>query len=67
MYKRQDVTPLGPKSGKAQYRKSERGREDRKDKRDEKNAKNERGRRSYCRNKVNPVVEKKSDSKVNVY
>ncbi len=64
MHERHDVTPLGPKSGRAQYGNSQRGREDRKGKRGGENGKGERG---HGGNKVGPVVEKSSGSEASDY
>ena len=69
MYKRHDVAPLGPKSGRAQYGKIQRGgedgkgqrsREDGKGKRGGEDGKGEKGGGGHRRNKVNPVVEENS-------
>ena len=67
VYKCHDVASLGPKSGRAQYEKGQRGKEDGKGKRDRENRRNERGGGGHCGNKVNLVVGENSGSKASVY
>ena len=67
MYKRHDVAPFSPKSGRAQYREGQRGREDGKDKRGGENGRDERGGGGHCGNKVNSMVGESSGSEASVY
>ncbi len=62
MHQHYDVAPLGPKSGRAQYGKSQRGREDGKGKRGGEDGKDERGGGGHRGNKVNLVVGENSGS-----
>ncbi len=64
MHERHDVTPLGPNSGRAQYRNSQRGVENGKGKRGRENGKAERG---HWGNKIDTVVEKSSGSEASKY
>ena len=67
VYKRHDVAPLGPKSGRAQYEEGQRDGEDGKDKRGGENERGEMGRGGHRGNKVNPIVEESSGSEASVY
>ena len=67
VYKRHDVAPLGPKSGRAQYGEGQRGGEDGKDKRGGENGRGERGGGGHRRNKVNPMVGESSGFEASVY
>lgn len=67
VYKRHDVAPLGPKSGRAQYGEGQRGGEDGKDKRGGENGRGERGGGGHRGNKVNPMVGESSGSEASVY
>ena len=76
VHQHHDVAPLGPKSGRAQYekgqkgeddRKGQRGREDGKGKKGGEDGKGERGGGGHWGNKVNPVVGENSGSKASVY
>lgn len=67
MYKCRNVTPLGPKSRRAQYGEGQRGGKDRKNKRNGKNGRREKSRGDYCGNKVNPMVRESSSSETSVH
>ena len=67
VYKRHDVAPLGPKSGRAQYGEGQRGGEDGKDKRGGENGRGERGGEGHRGNKVNPMGGEGSGSEASVY
>ena len=67
MYKHHNITPLGSKSGRAQYGEGQKGGEDKKDKRVGKNRKGERGGGDYRENKVNLMIRESSSFKATVY
>ena len=67
MYKRHDIAPLDPRSGRAQYGEGQRGGEDGKDKRGGENGRGEMGGGGHCGNKVNPMVEESSGSEASIY
>ena len=67
VYKRHDVVPFGPKSGRAQYGEDYWGGENGKDKRGGKNGRGEKVGGDHCGNKINPMVEESSGFKVSVY
>ena len=65
--KRHDVAPLGPKSGRAQYKEHQRGGEDGKDKRGGEDGRGERGGGGHCGNQVNLMVGESSGSEASDY
>lgn len=67
MYKHHDVILFGSKNGRAQYRKGQKSRENKNNKRGEENRRGEKGGGDYCRNKINPVIEKSSGFETSVY
>ncbi len=67
VHQRHDVTPLGPRSKRAQYGNGQRDGEDGKGKRGGENRKGKRGRGGYWRNKVDPLVEESSGSEASNY
>ena len=67
VYKRHDITPLGPRSGRTQYGEGLKGGEDGKDKRGRENRRGERGGGAHCGNKVNPIVGESSGPQASFY
>lgn len=67
MHQRHNITPHGPKNGKAQYENGQSGGENGKSKRDRENGKSERGGEDHRKNKIDSVVEESSDSKTSDY
>ncbi len=67
MYQRYDVSPLGPKSGRAHYGNSQRSGKNGKGKRGGENGKGERSARGHWGNKVDPVVEECSGFEASNY
>ena len=67
MYKCSYVVFFGPKSEKIQYRKGQKNGKDEKGKRSRENGKDEKNKKVYWGNKIDLVIEKSSNSKVNNY
>ena len=67
MYKRHDIVPLGPKSGRAQHGEAQGSGEDGKDKRGGENRRGERSGGGHRGNKVNPIIREISGSEASVY
>ncbi len=67
MHQCYDIASLGPKSRRAQYENSQRDREDGKVMGGGENRMGERGGGGHQENKVDPMVEKSSDSEASDY
>ena len=67
MCKYYDVTFLGPKNRRAQYRERQKSEEERKDKRGKENRKGEKSGGGHRGNKINPMVKKSSNFEASVY
>ena len=67
VYKCHNVALFGPKSGRAQYKKGQKGGKNRKDKRGRENKRGKRDRGGHYRNKVNPMVGKSSGFETSIY